>query len=84
MQGAQALERNRLAVKCQELARRAGLTPREQEVLVLMARGRTLGEMSRELYIGTNTVKTHSKPVYQKLDIHSRAALLELLGVRGE
>ncbi|MEE8716508.1 MAG: helix-turn-helix transcriptional regulator [Coriobacteriales bacterium] len=84
VQGAQALERNRLAVKCQELARRAGLTPREQEVLVLMARGRTLGEMSRELYIGTNTVKTHSKHVYQKLDIHSRAELLELLGVRGE
>lgn len=84
VRGAQALERNRLAVKCAELARRMGLTPREQETLVLMARGRTLGEMSRELCIGTNTVKTHAKHVYQKLDVHSRAELLEMLGVRGQ
>lgn len=82
--GTQASERNRLAIKGRELSRRMGLTPREEETLLLMARGRTLGEMSRELYIGTNTVKTHTKHVYQKLGIHSRAELLEVLGVRSE
>ena len=50
--------------------------------LLLVAQQRTLGEMARELYIGTNTVKTHTKHVYQKLGVHSRAEVLELLGVR--
>lgn len=76
------LQRNRLGVKCHKLGQQAGLTPREEEILLLVAQQRTLGEMARELYIGTNTVKTHTKHVYQKLGVHSRAEVLELLGVR--
>ena len=81
---ARALERNRLGVKCEELGRQRGLTPREEEVMLLLAQRRTLGEISRELYVAPNTVKTHSKHVYQKLGIHSRAELLDMLGVRSE
>lgn len=76
------IQRNRLGVKCHKLGQQAGLTPREEEILLLVAQRRTLGEMARELYIGTNTVKTHTKHVYQKLGVHSRAEVLELLGVR--
>lgn len=81
-EGAGLSERNRLGVKCAELAQQAGLTPREEDVLFLLAQRKTLGEISRELYIGTNTVKTHSKHVYQKLGVHARSELLEMLGVR--
>lgn len=75
------LQRNRLGVKCHKLSQQVGLTPREEEILLLVAQQRTLSEMARELYIGTNTVKTHTKHVYQKLGVHSRAEVLELLGV---
>ncbi len=80
-QEAQGSQRNRLGVKCSELARQAALTPREEDVLFLLAQSKTLGEISHELCIGTNTVKTHSKHVYQKLGIHARSELLEMLGV---
>ncbi len=80
-EGAGVSERNRLGVKCAELAQQAGLTPREEDVLFLLAQRKTVGEISRELYIGTNTVKTHSKHVYQKLGVHARSELLEMLGV---
>lgn len=81
-EGEQDAPRNRLGVKCEELGRQAGLTPREEEILLLVAQGKTVGQIARELYIGTNTVKTHTKHVYQKFGVHSRAELLETLGVR--
>lgn len=77
-------EQNRLAVKCHELAHQAGLTAREEDILLLVAQGMTLGQISRELYIGSNTVKTHMKHLYQKLDVHSRDEVFALLGVKGE
>lgn len=80
--GGQASERNRLGVKCEEIGRQAKLTPREEEILLLVAQGKTVGQIARELYIGTNTVKTHTKHVYQKLGVHARNELLELLGVK--
>lgn len=52
---------------------RAALTTRERHVLTLLARGRTGTEISRELYISANTVKTISRHLYRKLGIHSRA-----------
>ena len=77
-------EQNRLAVKYHELAHQVGLTAREEDILLLVAQGMTLGQISRELYIGSNTVKTHMKHLYQKLDVHSRDEVFALLGVKGE
>lgn len=81
---AREFEQNRLAVKCHELAHQTGLTAREEDILLLVAQRMTLGQISRELYIGSNTVKTHMKHLYQKLDVHSRDEVLALLGVKGE
>ena len=81
---AHEFEQNRLAVKCHELAHQAGLTAREEDILLLVAQGMTLGQISRELYIGSNTVKTHMKHLYQKLDVHSRDEVFALLGVKSE
>jgi DNA-binding NarL/FixJ family response regulator len=48
------------------------LTPREVEVLTLMARGSSNGEIADELVLSEATVKTHVKRVLSKLDARDR------------
>ena len=47
------------------------LTPREQEVLSLLAKGIRRKEIANYLNISTHTVSDHLKSVYEKLDVHS-------------
>lgn len=55
-----------------------GLTAREIDVALLIARGRSKTFIADELFISENTVRTHSKNVYTKLGIHSREELISL------
>lgn len=50
------------------------LSPREREVLRMIADGRSGPEIAAELQIGTATVKTHTQNVYDKLGVSERAA----------
>jgi two-component system nitrate/nitrite response regulator NarL len=50
------------------------LSPRELEVLRGFARGLSVPELGRELFLGTSTVKTHAQRLYQKLGVSDRAA----------
>jgi RNA polymerase sigma factor (sigma-70 family) len=52
----------------------AALTDREREVLDLLAQGMTNKEIAERLVITTNTVKRHLKAVFEKLEVHTRAA----------
>lgn len=50
------------------------LTGRERAVFDLMARGMTNKEISQALFITNNTVKRHLKAIFEKLEVHTRAA----------
>jgi DNA-binding NarL/FixJ family response regulator len=52
------------------------LTQREREVFDLLAKGMTNKEIAEVLVITNNTVKRHLKAVFEKLDVHTRAAAL--------
>jgi DNA-binding NarL/FixJ family response regulator len=49
------------------------LTERELQVLQGMSRGRSNGEIGRELYLSEDTVKSHASQLFRKLGTHGRA-----------
>jgi DNA-binding NarL/FixJ family response regulator len=51
-----------------------GLTPREAEVLWLIAAGKTNQEIAEELVLSIRTVERHISTVYEKLQLTGRAA----------
>jgi DNA-binding CsgD family transcriptional regulator len=55
-------------------AERHGLTPREREVLALVATGKTNRSIADELYISEKTVARHVANIFGKLGLNSRAA----------
>ena len=60
------------------LAARYFLTEREEEVLDLLVAGRSVPYISEKLMVSTNTVKTHVRHIYAKLDVHNRQELLDV------
>ncbi len=55
------------------------LTPREAEILALLAAGRSNPEIAAELYIGAATVKTHVNALFAKLAVRNRADAIALV-----
>ena len=55
------------------------LTPREREILPLVVRGLDTPTIAQTLGVSDNTVRTHKKSLYRKLDVHSKQELLELM-----
>ena len=49
-----------------------GLSEREREVLLYIAKGFTVGEIADMLHLSAHTVATHVKHIYRKLAVHSR------------
>ena len=54
-----------------------GLSPRELEVLELMAQGLSNTEIADKLFVSLNTVKTHGSKIFEKLDVKRRTQAVE-------
>lgn len=78
------IRKQALADRCAEVARTYKLSAREEEVLLLLAQHKTVGIIERELFIANGTAKAHVRHIYQKLGIHTRQELFDLLGVDAE
>ena len=55
-----------------EALRQTGITPREHEILGLIAEGLSNREIGERLFVSENTVKTHSARVFEKLNVSRR------------
>jgi LuxR family maltose regulon positive regulatory protein len=53
------------------------LTARERDVLRWLSSELSLAEIAREMFVSYNTVKGHTKAIYRKLGVTSRAAAVE-------
>jgi DNA-binding CsgD family transcriptional regulator len=58
---------------------KARLTPREREVLGLVAEGLTNDEIARRLWVTPSTVAKHLEQAYSKLGVHNRTAAVARL-----
>lgn len=70
--------------RCREVSVEFGLSPRETDVLFLLAQGRTRLYIQEELFLAENTVKTHIGHIYRKLGVGNRQELLDLVFGKSE
>ena len=71
--------KGRFVRRCEAVAALYQLSPRELEVLVLLAKGRSMNHIKDELVVSEGTAKTHIRHVYRKLNVHSRHELVEII-----
>lgn len=64
---------------CVRLARTHNLSAREQEVFLLLSRGRDRQYIHEKLGISPNTVRTHAYNLYRKLGVHDQQQLIDLV-----
>lgn len=76
---AQLVHDERICQCCDAITATYGLTPREHEIIVMLAHNRTVSDIAGDLIISVRTVNTHMNNIYRKLDIHSRNELSDLL-----
>lgn len=61
------------------LDRKFGLTTREMEIIALVITGSTNNKIAEQLFISINTVKSHIRNSYQKLQVNNRLEMINLL-----
>lgn len=64
---------------CRDIAREYDLTAREAAILAHLARGYTVQRIAEEECVTANTVRTHCKGVYRKLDCHTKQEVIDLV-----
>lgn len=66
-----------------EFIKRFKLSPRELQIIVLMKQGLSAPEIAQRLYLSEETVKTHRKNIYYKLNINNVAELIRFANEQG-
>ena len=70
---------DRVSKQCILLSRQYKLSAREAEVTEALARGDTIPGIAKALGLSENTVRTHIKRIYAKVDVHKKQDLLDLV-----
>lgn len=65
--------------RCAAVAAAGNLTEREAEIMRYLARGRTKAHIAGVLYVSENTVRSHVRNIYAKLEVHTRQQLIDLV-----
>lgn len=65
--------------RCAAVGEQRGLSKREIEIMQYLCKGRSRPYIAETLYLSENTVRTHSRRIHAKLDIHNRQELLDLV-----
>lgn len=65
------------AVMCAMAARFYDLTRREEEVLLLLLEGSSFATVAAKLFVSENTVKTHVRHIYRKMNVNSKQDLVK-------
>jgi DNA-binding CsgD family transcriptional regulator len=65
--------------KLDVVTERYELSPRQREVMELLAKGRDAKYIMQHFYISRSTTKTHIYNLYKKLEVHSRQEMLDLI-----
>ncbi|MDO4442762.1 MAG: helix-turn-helix transcriptional regulator [Slackia sp.] len=71
--------KDQISKRCQKVKERFALSAREVEIMELVARGRTAASIAESLFISENTVRTHLKRIYAKLDVHRKREMLAII-----
>lgn len=73
-----------IATACQMISYEYELTAREGEILTLLARGHNRAFICDRLVLSKETIKTHARNVYRKLDVHSQQEVILLVESKAE
>jgi DNA-binding CsgD family transcriptional regulator len=68
-----------LAARSNRLAEQFNLSPREREILALLAQGRSVPFIQQHLILAPSTIKTHTRHIYDKLGINSKQQLIDMV-----
>lgn len=79
MEGGAPMSTNiaRMVVSSFQKNHNSPLTSRETEVLELLAQGKSYSGIAQQLYVDKETIRTHIKNIYWKLEVHSKAEAIE-------
>lgn len=66
--------------KCRVIAKAFQLTKREEETLLLLVKNKSAATIADELFVSKNTVRTHIRNLYNKLDVHSQEDVVRFFG----
>lgn len=64
------------------LAQQFGLTPQEEQVMALCAKGKNAQRVADEMVITVNTAKSHLRSIYAKASVHSQQELIALVDTK--
>lgn len=68
----------RMVIKSFQRNQQSPLSKRETEILRMISEGKKRSEIAEDLFIELETVKTHIKNIYVKLDVHSRSTAIHV------